>query len=128
MRDAVTAIKSLLSEKGMTIKQLAEKTGISVNTLYSITKRGTGNMYGENLGKILEVLEITKADFFQYSSDDDRELTAPVRLSEIDKEAKERKDSVMALWLGIQCIEAYNDDPEESKRAISILTDMIESQ
>ena len=33
-----------------------------------------------------------------------------------------------AMWLGIQCIAAYNGDTEESSRAISILTDMIESQ
>lgn len=32
-------LKEILKQKNMTIKDLSEKTGISANTLYSITKR-----------------------------------------------------------------------------------------
>ena len=32
-------LKEILKQKNMTIKDLSKETGISVNTLYSITKR-----------------------------------------------------------------------------------------
>ena len=34
-------LKLALREKKMTIKELSEETGVSLNTLYSITKRDT---------------------------------------------------------------------------------------
>ena len=58
-----TIIKTLLSQRGMTIKQLAEKTHISVNTLYSITKRNTDNIQSANLEKILSALDLSELEF-----------------------------------------------------------------
>jgi len=43
-------LKEILRKKGMTIKELAEVSKISVNTLYSITKRDS-----ENIDKVIEV-------------------------------------------------------------------------
>lgn len=62
-------LKTLLSQREMTIKQLAEKTGIPINTLYSITKRNTDNIRNVNLEKILNALEITELEFYVLSAD-----------------------------------------------------------
>ena len=51
-------IKRLLSKKGMTIKGLSEITGISLNTLYSITKRDSKNVRSDNLQKIADALGV----------------------------------------------------------------------
>lgn len=53
-----TNIKRLLSVKKMTIKELAEKTGIPVNTLYSITRRDSHSTKTEYLGKISAALDV----------------------------------------------------------------------
>ena len=53
-----TRIKKLLKDKKISIKELAEQTGISLNTLYSITKRDSENVDFEILVKIALFLEI----------------------------------------------------------------------
>lgn len=72
-----SAIKSLLAIRGLTIKELAEKAGISVNTLYSITKRDTVNIYSDNLQKILKALECSVSDFVVAASEDDQYPVKP---------------------------------------------------
>jgi len=52
-------IKDLLKEKDKTILWLAEKSGVSKNTLYAITKRDTETIRGDNLKKIADALEVT---------------------------------------------------------------------
>ena len=49
-------LKEILRERGMTIKSLAQESGISVNTLYSITKRDSNNVDSIVLKKIAAVL------------------------------------------------------------------------
>lgn len=56
-------LKRILREKGMTIKSLAQKSGISVNTLYSITKRDSKNIDPILLEKIANTLD---CDFGSY--------------------------------------------------------------
>ena len=56
-----TRLKDLLKEKNMTIKELSEKTGISINTLYSITKRDTRLPNYESIIKIAQVLDVPEA-------------------------------------------------------------------
>lgn len=51
-------IKALLSERNMTIKELSEKTGISINTLYSITKRDSSNVRLSTLEAIAKALDV----------------------------------------------------------------------
>lgn len=55
-------LKRILREKGMTIKSLAQKSGISVNTLYSITKRDSKNIDPILLEKIANTLD---CDFWE---------------------------------------------------------------
>ena len=55
-------LKKVLKEKNMTIKELSEKTGISVNTLYSITKRDTRFPSDDILFKICKALDTEVGD------------------------------------------------------------------
>ena len=49
-------MKAVLRERKMTIKELAEKTGSPVNTLYSITKRDTENVNSEIIQRLAMAL------------------------------------------------------------------------
>lgn len=51
-------LKNILRDKGITIKQLAEITGISVNTLYSITKRDSERVDDVILQRIAAALGV----------------------------------------------------------------------
>lgn len=55
-------LKRILREKKMTIKELAEKTGVPVNTLYSITRRDSENIDPVILEKLASVLDIAPSD------------------------------------------------------------------
>ena len=52
-------LKQMLADKGMSIKDLSEKTGIPVNTLYSITKRDSSSIRTDNLRLIAEALDVS---------------------------------------------------------------------
>lgn len=52
-------LKEILRERGMTIKQLAEISGISVHTLYSITKRDSLRVDAVILKKIAQALGLS---------------------------------------------------------------------
>lgn len=51
-------LKKILKQKGITIKELSEMTGISINTLYSITKRDTKIPEQSIIDKISSALQI----------------------------------------------------------------------
>lgn len=51
-------LKNILRDKSITIKQLAETTGISVNTLYSITKRDSERVDDVILQRIAAALGV----------------------------------------------------------------------
>ncbi|RHV69824.1 XRE family transcriptional regulator [Clostridium sp. OM02-18AC] len=53
-----TVLKDILAERKMSIKELSRITGISLNTLYSITKRDTVNIRPDTLQKISHALNI----------------------------------------------------------------------
>lgn len=55
-------LKKILKDKGMTIKELSEATGISINTLYSITKRDTRAPSDEILFAISKALNIDASE------------------------------------------------------------------
>lgn len=59
-------LKTILRERGMTIKRLAELSDVPLNTLYSITKRDSERVDPVVLGQIAAALEIdpySLADF-----------------------------------------------------------------
>lgn len=51
-------IKTILKEQKKTIKQLAAESGVSLNTLYSITKRDSTAVTSPVLEKIAKVLDV----------------------------------------------------------------------
>lgn len=53
-------IKSILHDRKMTIKQLSEKSGVSINTLYSITKRDSDNVDAVILQKLSAALDVSQ--------------------------------------------------------------------
>lgn len=57
-------LKEILRQKKMTIKQLSKLTGISLNTLYSITKRDSTNIDSAILSIITKSLGITEDEFY----------------------------------------------------------------
>lgn len=61
-------LKSILEEKGITILELSQITGISKNTLYAITKRDNDTMKYENLKKIADALNMTPDEIVNYDS------------------------------------------------------------
>lgn len=60
-------LKQVLRNKNMTIKQLSELSGVSLNTLYSITKRDSESIDPVILTRITEALSISNDDFWGYS-------------------------------------------------------------
>lgn len=65
-------LKEILRNQKMTIKQLSEKADISINTLYSITKRDSENIDPVILQRIIDVLGISEEEFFGISPHDDQ--------------------------------------------------------
>lgn len=53
-----TTIKELLHNKHKTVRWLSETTGISIHTLYSVTKRDSKTMSDEYVIRIAEALEV----------------------------------------------------------------------
>lgn len=65
-------LKQVLAEKRMSIKDLAIKAHVPVNTLYSITQRDSKRVQGDILQKIAEALNVS-TDVLIYGSEVDRD-------------------------------------------------------
>ncbi|GEM_PF-6030309 len=63
-------IKKILREKNMTIKELSDKSGVSLNTLYSITKRDSKRIDNIILQKICAALDIPSCELVDESVPD----------------------------------------------------------
>lgn len=59
-------LKKILKQKGITIKELSEMTGISINTLYSITKRDTKIPEQSIIDKISSALQIEEDELLTF--------------------------------------------------------------
>ena len=59
-------IKFILKQKGMSIKELSGKSGVSINTLYSITKNDPLVIRQSTLDRILPVLELSAKELANY--------------------------------------------------------------
>lgn len=51
-------IKDLCSEKGLTLKELSEKSGIPVNTIYTLTREDPENARNTTLKPLADALEV----------------------------------------------------------------------
>lgn len=68
-------LKKVLQERNITIKQLAEDTGIPLNTLYSITKRDSMNVRPETVQGLATVLGVSPTYLIGY----DEKIVNPER-------------------------------------------------
>lgn len=59
-------LKEVLKKKGITIKELSRLSGISLNTLYSITKRDTQVPDKDIIKKIAEALNINESELYTF--------------------------------------------------------------
>lgn len=68
-------LKEILRQRKMTIKELSRITGVSLNTLYSITKRDSATIDPAILSRIVAALNISEAEFYETTSTDSRNKT-----------------------------------------------------
>lgn len=59
-------LKQTIKDKKMTVKQLAEQTGIPVNTLYSIIKRDSDRVRAETIQVLANALDVTPTYLIGY--------------------------------------------------------------
>lgn len=103
-------LKGILRLKKMTIKQLAEKSGISVNTLYSITKRDSSRVDRLLLQQIAKALDIS---VYQLLGE-----------SKIDGAEKDLSDS---LDLGLLAIHLHKEYDLPTETALKVVDDCREA-
>ncbi|VUZ28488.1 Uncharacterised protein [Acetobacterium wieringae] len=82
-------IKDLLDSQGLRVTDLSRKTGIPVNTLYSMLNRDQTNEKIETLSKIADALEISLSDLLG-QTDPKEEQTMNEQAKTTDQEMKER--------------------------------------
>ena len=63
-------IKEILRNKGLTIKQLSEMSGVPLNTLYSITKRDSKRIDSVILHRISKALEVSAVELTTFETID----------------------------------------------------------
>lgn len=85
-------LKEVLKKKGITIKELSEISGISINTLYSITKRDTQMPDKEIVNKIADALGIDKSELYTFEMLDS-ELS---RLINMQKQEEQNSRDMLA--------------------------------
>lgn len=86
--NAFDNIKAIAAERGMTIKSLAEKAGISENSIYRWKRT---NPSTKSLDKVAKVLNVSTAELISDNSDEDIELQAIQRKAkELSAEDKRR--------------------------------------
>lgn len=121
-------IKQVIKEKNMTIKQIAEKTGIPVNTLYSIIKRDSERVRPETVQALADVLGVTPTYLIGY----DDGIVNPERYSreELDeikaaafecyRQSTDELDDVdIAFYDGYR--ELSEDDKETIRRMVEVM-------
>lgn len=57
-----TNLKEILKAKGITVKELSEKSGIPASTIYSIIKRDNNTVQTNILKKLIDTLDISTND------------------------------------------------------------------
>ena len=118
---AGTRIKEILREKGMTIKQLAELSGVSVNTLYSITKRDSKHIDETILQKIADALGVRPLYIMSFEGLDDERLDDVS--AEINSVLDEVRDSI-----GTGNEELAKRTDEDLTRLKTVLSDVSEAR
>lgn len=96
-------LKEILKAQGLTVKELSEMSGVSLNTLYSITKRDNNMARYDIVKKIAKALDISVEELTGLSIDYDRvENVKNARLHEVIRRTEEGPSSAKAMdWTKI---------------------------
>ncbi len=147
-------LKNFLKEKNMTIKELAEKTDISLNTLYSITKRDSelsddlikkiSSSLKIPIEELLEMLSSNSSDDTQAFIDETRRISAEFNEKIIDvnnliqelnyltksyeNQTKHKRILQDKLQDKLNKLEAINQEIERIKTELSVLENDIENR
>lgn len=108
-----TKIKGILKDKKMTIKELSERTGISLNTLYSITKRDSVNVDFKILMSIAKCLNVDLSELLDEETARLPTVEEIIRIREFNRH--ENKTSFFINWarvMGITIHRIYLDDKD----------------
>lgn len=124
-----TKIKAILKEQKKTIKQLAEESGVPVNTLYSITKRDSEEVTYPVLKKVSEALNVpismiqpdlpdvlkkSALEFAERTAAQNRALEKEGYLDSLPEDERRRRTDVEAICQ--QEIAVLASDPESAWR------------
>lgn len=80
-----TNLKKILKERNVTIKELSEKSGVSLNTLYSITKRDSRMSRYDIVKKVASTLGVTVSELTGFEIDEPKTNMENARLYEVIK-------------------------------------------
>lgn len=110
-----TRLKELLSEKKITVRELAAISGISENTLYGIIKRDNKTVKPNTAGKIADALQIPINELISF---DDFIQSTKIEFEDIENRQK--------------LLDAYdqlnNDGKIEATKRVSELTEITRYQ
>lgn len=102
-------IRQIRKAKGLTQEELAEKAGINASYMGTV-ERGDRNISIETLEKIMQGLDVTLTDFFQFHEiENDNIINENSRLLEVMKSL------------------LYNRPLEENKLVLRVVKDILET-
>lgn len=78
-------LKLLLKQRKMTVTELADKTGISINTLYGIIKRDNKTINPDTAAKIVDCLGVSIAELLSF---DEFVESAKIEFDDIENRKK----------------------------------------
>lgn len=95
-----TKIKEIVKSKNTTIKELSEKSGISINTLYSITKRNNKTIRPDILIKIAKALDVSPWEILGIDENDalDNVFNHDIDNMDMDMEEYEIYSEIFKLY------------------------------
>lgn len=111
-------IKAIIAMKGITLKHLSSLSGVSVNTLYSITKRDSKNVNTNTLKRIATALNIPTSELL-YSEEYDLGQTI-----KINRKQRKMTQSQLAEAIGKKEATIRKYENGDIEPPLSVLQDL----
>lgn len=102
-------IRQFRKAKGLTQEELAEKAGVNASYMGTV-ERGDRNISIETLEKIMQGLDVSPTDFFQFHAIENDDL-------------KNENDKLLEMLKSL----LYSRPPEENRLIYRIVTDIIKT-
>lgn len=123
-RSLATRLRVLRAERGLTVRQVAELSGVAKETISQV-ERGERHPYDVTLAKLAKAYEVPV-----------EELLEPVPLGEAPREAgppekseEERRSGYLRSWRAFvyKLVHRWEQDPPESSREIAVVLDAMQA-